>query len=712
MARAYLIQAAILSALALMVGCAVSPGRQCAKDGESFCTVRGNFTGRWFDHYERALSCMEGECYEAALEDLQEALERNTGEKRWTNTYGMHFIDYFPRREKGIVHYLRSLRPEEHFVDPERELLEAAACLERSIAEEPSEKARFFLDKVRKRRMELRKAAVSDPTLRVEAASAIAKADGSFATAALAPVVVGTAEDPQYVSSVIIDGVPLFMEGASRRVRFEKGVDLPEGDHVVAVEAANLLGGRKKRDLRIRVDRSGPAIIVESFVPGARLRGRVFDDSAVVSLLADGRPLAIPSANDGDFSIPLAPGIRSVEIRATDELGNETLANVKAKYETSGRGRRLFATNDKTMASDAVPESFRDSGGSPEIHLHGWPEEETVFLEAVEVAGRVKGIGSLVSLSISVSNDRRQDVLEMKTEFGRPVSGRTFFFDRVVPLGVGRNTLEFRSVDEAYGQATKTLRIVRRIPGAFRTEHRFALGLHPFDDSAKRDKKTILGKILGVLPAGLDRSRFLTDVERGVLQAEIFEDMAGRKRFRTIRKEGPASSAKAPFSAPAKDLDAVHVAKQGERADALLFGNTAKDRHGVEIVARVVDVRTSEIMATVDAYSSVCTEESLAAMAGRLSEKIHRAFPLSVGAVSEVNRTTARADFEENAEIRRGWPMLLFRRTARRTNPVTRVSLGSDAPILGDAAMGENGIVLLEPSPSGSPVPGDGVVCR
>ena len=600
-------------------------------------------------------------------------------------------------------------------MDSELELREAAASLERSIAEEPSEKARYFLDEVRKRRMKLEDAAVSAPAIRVGAASAIVKADGSFATAALPVVVSGTAEDPLYVSSVEIEGVPLFLEGSSRSVRFQKRVDLPEGEHVVEVEVANLLGGKIKRALRIKVGRSSPVIVLESFVYGVELRGRVFDESAVASLSADGRPLAVPSGEDGVFSVPLSPGKRSVVLRVTDELGNDTVANVGAEHAASMQTSGLFAANEETTISDADGGVFQGSVRRPEIHRHGWPAEETVFVEAMEVAGRVEGMRGLVSLSISVSNDRRQDVLEMRMEYEKPVSGRTFFFDRVVPLHAGRNMVMFQSADAINGRATKTLRIVRRIPGAFRTEHRYALGVYPFDDTEKRGRKTVFDNTLGALSDGRDRSRFLTYAERRMLLARLLGDMAGRRRFRTVPKESPARSAQTSSSGYvgyAKDADRNLSEKTGERADALLFGNTAKDRHGVEIVARVVDVRTSEIMATVDAFSGVCTEAALASMADRLCEKIHRAFPLSVGAVLEVVRGTAQADFETEEKISPGWPMILFRPTAPRFNPVTRVCLGSDARVLGDAAMGENGVVVLNSSSSKPPVPGDGVVCR
>ena len=53
-------------------------------------------------------------------------------------TYGMHFIDYFPHRELGIVYYEM------------RKMDAAKKELELSLVHFPTAKARFYLDRVRK----------------------------------------------------------------------------------------------------------------------------------------------------------------------------------------------------------------------------------------------------------------------------------------------------------------------------------------------------------------------------------------------------------------------------------------------------------------------------------------------------------------------------------------------------------------------------------
>jgi len=98
----YIIGIFIISA----ISCANPENSKCIKNNIIFGKSDGLFTSRWYDYYERALSYMKGECYQYAIEDLNKAIQIEYKDERWVKTYGMHFMDYFPHREKGIIHYL------------------------------------------------------------------------------------------------------------------------------------------------------------------------------------------------------------------------------------------------------------------------------------------------------------------------------------------------------------------------------------------------------------------------------------------------------------------------------------------------------------------------------------------------------------------------------------------------------------------------------
>ncbi|MCP4110994.1 MAG: hypothetical protein GY749_36635 [Desulfobacteraceae bacterium] len=100
-------------------------------------------------------------------------------------TFGMHFTDYFPHREKGLIHYL------------EGDYKTAKSELELSAKQYPSAKALFYLDKVRKAIMEQEKQVVSAPRLVVEFPPGKSEIPGEFWTKDDPVTVSGTAEDRQ-----------------------------------------------------------------------------------------------------------------------------------------------------------------------------------------------------------------------------------------------------------------------------------------------------------------------------------------------------------------------------------------------------------------------------------------------------------------------------------------------------------------------------------
>lgn len=125
-------------------------------------------------------------------------------------TYGMHFIDYFPHRELGIVFYQMG------------DLKAGKRELELSLSQFPSAKARFYLDRVRRRLIEKEGKEASLPVVSLD-----------FKTAEVwtreDPVIIsGVAEDENYVSAISIRGVPLFLEGSKKSISFKQSLNLPQ----------------------------------------------------------------------------------------------------------------------------------------------------------------------------------------------------------------------------------------------------------------------------------------------------------------------------------------------------------------------------------------------------------------------------------------------------------------------------------------------------
>ncbi len=320
----------------LLYSCALQPPPVCKKNGISYCLADGSFTGQWYDYYERALSCMEGECYQSALSELNIALKQRTEDKRMARTFGMHFTDYFPHREKGLIHYL------------EGDYNTAKSELELSVKQYPSAKALFYLDKVRKAIMEQEKQIVSAPSLVVEFPSGKPDTLNQLWTRDDPVAVSGTAEDRQFVSEIFLNNKPVYIEASDQHVEFTKYLTLDQGRHEIDVRARNLLGGKTEHRAIINVDRSGPVIILKKIDPGVAVQGWLSDESGEIFLFINGTKVEIPKGKNVQFNAPVKPGMETVTLLAEDRLGNRTQAVIQNLQDVN-----LLALNSLNTATDA-----------------------------------------------------------------------------------------------------------------------------------------------------------------------------------------------------------------------------------------------------------------------------------------------------------------------------------------------------------------------
>jgi len=323
----------ILCALAFVIllslcQCAVqSAGPVYTKDGKEYGKVNGAFRHRWWNYYERGLSYADGEFYQEALSDLKEAIGQRDKDQRMARTYGMHFIDYFPHREIGIVYYQLG------------DLDLAKGELELSLNQFPSAKARFYLDRVRKSSIEQEMTEITVPrlTLEVQTQEVWTRED---------PVVIsGVAEDEQYVAAITIGGLPLFLEGSKKRIPFSEPLSLSQGTHPIQVVTRNLLGKTTKRQLVIHVDRQGPLVTIDELRLDETaaeseivISGFLYDEAGVSGVLINNMEIPIRQGVEVSFSKRLTVETDVLDLVARDRLGNETSATFHlagASKETS-----------------------------------------------------------------------------------------------------------------------------------------------------------------------------------------------------------------------------------------------------------------------------------------------------------------------------------------------------------------------------------------
>jgi TolB-like protein len=640
MARSILSPLICLLLLSLC-GCASQPtGPTYVKDGKKYGKVQGAFRHRWWNYYERGLSFADGAFFPEAAKDFQGAIQQRTRDQRMARTYGMHFMDYFPHRELGIVYY-------------ETGRLEAARKeLEHSLSQFPSAKARFYLDRVRKRLIEGTGKEVPPPrlTLKLKTDEIWTRED---------PVVLsGVAEDEHYVAALSIRGVPLFLEGSQGRISFEEPLYLSQGRHAIEVLARNLLGEIQKRHIVIHVDRQGPVItlddvILEGTGPGRQLTvsGFIYDESGVSDLNINGRPWPIEQGVEVSFTAMVTTEADTLALEALDRLGNQTSDTLSLALGSGAQRPVMLACADSDVEGYLVAGLFGPKDTRPpSIRLKGWADTQAVFLEKVYIEGHVSDESKIETLTMNQHPILRRE-------------GRYIFFGHMADLKEGENVLIIEAGDEAGNTASKTITVIRKIPAALQLAERLSLTAFPFEQKG------------AVSEAGL------------AFQDNLIDALVNRNRFRVVERQKLDLILTEQKLSRTKLFDARTAINLGRLAAAqsVIMGSIIETRTGIEVVARMIDTETSEILASEDVYGEVRDLPALRSLAEGMAIKFHLDFPLVDGLIVEHKGKDIFTDLGDDV-IKIGRRLIVYRDEPIR-HPVTGKVLGADNKIIGRACI-------------------------
>jgi TolB-like protein len=635
--RRYILFALVCAALLPFWGCATqAPGPVYSKDGKEYGKVRGTFRYRWWNYYERGLSYAEGEFYQEARVDFTEALRQREEDQRMARTYGMHFVDYFPHRELGIVYYETG------------ELAAAKSELELSLSQYASSKARFYLDRVRKALMEQGAEVATPPKLALD-----------FPTAEVwtreDPVIVsGVAEDDQYVAAVSIGGTPLFLEGAEKRISFRKEVDLPHGRHLITVRAKNLLDKNTEQQVVIHVDREGPVVTIEELKvesPGGRkevvVTGFVYDEAGVNQLRINDREIAIDQAEEVAFIERFSADETDLVLEASDRLGNQTSAQVPVTV-ASKSDRPILLAWAETVATGQIALLGSGDPNPPKIELKDLTETQTVYLDKIYLQGQARDESKIESLTVNqVPILRRQ--------------GQQIFFSHMAKLQEGKNTILIEAKDEAGNLASTELAVVREIPQALQLAERLSLTVVPFEQKGE------------VSPASLS------------FQDNLIDALVNQNRFQVVERNKLDLILQEQKLSRSELVDRTTALWLGKLAAAqdIVTGSIVESRTGVEVVGRMIDTETSEILTTVDVYDEVKELKALRSLAEGMATKIHMDFPLLGGLIIQRKGNSIFTDLgQDKVSLQR---RLIVYREEPIKHPVTGKILGSDNEIIGRA---------------------------
>jgi TolB-like protein len=606
------------------------------KDGKVYGTVQGAFRHRWWNYYERGLSFAEGQFYEDAVKDLLTAIQQRDKDQRMARTYGMHFIDYFPHRELGICYLLKG------------KAIDAARELKISLEQYPSSKAYFYLDRVRETLIKASGHPVGPPKL-------VLQSPLNDTWTRDDPITIsGVVTDENYVSAVTVMGAPVFFEGSRKRVLIEKKLDLSQGRHEIEVMAVNLMGKTDRQTIVVHVDRQGPMITIEDIkesptAPEYVITGSLYDPAGAHVLKINGQPVPLEKGSEAFFSYQIFEHIHSIDLMAEDELGNQTTAQYSLAQSKASRQGIMLAGNG-SIAIDLMAVSFFKTKDTepPSINLKGWTESQTVFMEKIYLEGEITDNTNIANLAINQKPILRRE-------------GKSIFFNHLAELNAGKNNIQVKAEDSAGNISEKQIDIMMEVPKALQLEERLRTTVMPFEQKGT-----------------------LSDASLS-FQENLTGALVNQNRFQLIEREKLDYVLQEQKLSRTDLIDKNTAIRLGKlmASQSIITGSIIETQTGLEIVARMIDTETSQLLASKDVYGEEKSLPGLKTLSEGLAVKFHQEFPLIDGLVVQKKGKLIFTDIgQDKTKLARRF--IVYREEPIK-HPVTGKILGTDNTIIGRA---------------------------
>jgi len=606
------------------------------KNGKRYGVVQGAFRHRWWNYFERGLSFAEGGFIDNAISDLKIAIQQRFKDQRMARTYGLHFIDYFPHRELGIGYLLKGL--------PEH----ASAELELSLSQFPSAKAYYYLDRAREQLIRNIGNEVAPPNLSIDL-------KGKNIWTREDPVhISGVVEDVNYVSGVTVMGVPLLLEGSRKRVEIKEQLNLSQGQHDVEVMAVNLIGKTVRHKVIIHVDQQGPLITIEDFKKtkdghDLTLIGSLYDPAGVAMLSINGEPIPLQEGAEVLFSHKVTNGIQPVELIAHDSLGNQTTAKVPLSQTMQVRGSVMMAAAGLAAMDMVAVALFGDKDTvPPDINLKGWTESQTVYMEKVYLEGEITDDTQITGIEIN-----QKPVLRRK--------GKSIFFNHLAELNQGKNNIQIKAIDKAGNISEKNISVIMEVPKALQMEERMRTTIMPFEQKGS-----------------------LSDASRS-FQDNFTNALVNQNRFQIIERQKIDYVLQEQKLSQTDLIDKSTALRLGKlvASQSIITGSIVETQSGLEIIARMIDTETSELLASKDVFGEEKSLPALKSLSKGMAIKFHHEFPLIEGIVVQKKGKNIFTDIgDPKAKLAR---RLIVYREEPIKHPVTGKILGMDNTIIGKA---------------------------
>ncbi len=455
------------------------------KDGKQYGVTRGLFQGRWWHFYERALSFADGGFWTESENDLREAIRQKKDDERRVQTFGMHFIDYFPHRELGIALYHKG------------NIEDAIKELTTSLINVKSTKAGLYLDQARKALIEKGNLDRQPPEVIINSP------EQPFFTNKLSIVINGIATDDTFVRHIKVDGKEVRVDVSNQEIPFRAEVPVVPGKNIISVQAVDLSGKETPTSIVVHVDRTGPTLSIDEpfendLIPetGVSLKGYAYDTSGLVELVINGRKYQYddnPSEVPIQQNVLIPPGEKELAVDVKDRAGNVTSVRIALSEKD------FLADNGGIALAEMLMTRQKQASSLPSIELIcPKKEQEKTYLDEVHIKGNVKDSEGVKKVFAS----------------GEPVilkrSGRIIGFSHQYKLKEDKNIIIIRCVNNYNVTVNKEIEIMRLLPIVRRDKYRLKLDVKNFSKTVigKKDQKLSIGFEEMLINAILNRKRF------------------------------------------------------------------------------------------------------------------------------------------------------------------------------------------------------------
>lgn len=641
-----------LLALFILEGCAVPKRKPCIKNDNTY-GIPNDIGNRydWDSCYRSGVSYSQGECWPQAVTQFFMAIHQKKKDQWMARTYGMHFLDYFPHRELGIV-YLRQGR-----------IKEAIEELTLSLLTADSDKTKYYLNKARKRWLE---ETALDKTPPVILFPDVNFQDNVIFTNYPIYKIKGSAMDDFFVFRIFINDEPLFLDLAKPEIHFEEDLHLRTGENLFNFKVADLVGHEHSQNIRIFFDQQGPTVVFSppndiSHLPSekVRIKGIILDESGIDTLKIEKHEISIirgEKVKEFEVSCRLKAAFYAKDIAGNVTKGtlesiwtrmNSGLIEPRKSIEPPTQIRICYNGSIDTLALSNL-----SSEKGPEFVIEECPF--FVFEPFVTITGRINSTAAIRDVWINDNPVLSRHASGAILEFFRRIQGivrggKTFFyFTRVVSLKEGENYITIRAQDEDGLSSLKTIRVEYRVRDTEKIGNRWRLGILPFENQRMKYPFYV-----SPTPSSLD---------------SVFESLCSAfyetKRFKMLLRKGIIAVMNESLF---QDGNSNPLS-----AEVLLIGSIYEEFDGVdpciEIKTKLVDTESGEILAMQNVYNRWVTFKDEEYLLKGLTHKYIEHFPILKGKVLDINIQTFEIDLCAEDSLKKGMKVLLFRPDGKNNN--------------------------------------------